>query len=328
MIRLISPDNGAEVLLLTQPQREFRGRRGGGGWFDWLNLKRSDSEDGTKPVRVGFSWEGDADEFTFELSESASFEQTYTVCTSDKKTEVCNLKMNCTYYWRVNDCECFSFHTEDAAPRWIDVDGVSNVRDMGAWRTADGRRIRQGLIYRGGELDTHMTITEQGLCTMRNQLGIHTDLDVRGEAVGKISESPLGPDVDFLLIPARAYDEFFREDHRETVRRIFSLLADEKNYPIYFHCWGGADRTGTIALFIEAVLGVSEADMLMDYELTSLSIWEVRSRETEHFVRFMNALNEWGAPEDSMNKKAVNYLLACGVTDTQLERLRQNLLED
>ena len=38
---------------------------------------------------------------------------------------------------------------------------------------------------------------------------------------------------------------------------------------MYFHCIGGADRTGTLAFLIEALLGVNEGDMSKDYELTS-----------------------------------------------------------
>ena len=37
---------------------------------------------------------------------------------------------------------------------------------------------------------------------------------------------------------------------------------------IYFHCTIGTDRTGTIAYFLEGLLGVSEEDRLRDYEMT------------------------------------------------------------
>ena len=40
---------------------------------------------------------------------------------------------------------------------------------------------------------------------------------------------------------------------------------------IYFHCHGGADRTGTLAFLLEGLLGVSESDMAKDFELTTYS---------------------------------------------------------
>ena len=37
---------------------------------------------------------------------------------------------------------------------------------------------------------------------------------------------------------------------------------------IFFHCTIGTDRTGTLAYFLEGLLGVSEEDRLRDYEMT------------------------------------------------------------
>ena len=37
---------------------------------------------------------------------------------------------------------------------------------------------------------------------------------------------------------------------------------------IYFHCTIGTDRTGTMAYFLEGLLGVSEEDRLRDYDLS------------------------------------------------------------
>jgi len=37
---------------------------------------------------------------------------------------------------------------------------------------------------------------------------------------------------------------------------------------IFFHCTIGTDRTGTMAYFLEGLLGVSEEDRLRDYEMT------------------------------------------------------------
>ena len=36
------------------------------------------------------------------------------------------------------------------------------------------------------------------------------------------------------------------------------FFAEEENYPIYFHCRGGADRTGMIAMLLRAIAGVSD----------------------------------------------------------------------
>ena len=63
-----------------------------------------------------------------------------------------------------------------------------------------------------------------------------------------------------------------------SLRDIFAVLSDESNYPVYFHCNAGADRTGTLAFLIEGLLGVSYADTIRDFELTSFSKFGERLR--------------------------------------------------
>ena len=55
--------------------------------------------------------------------------------------------------------------------------------------------------------------------------------------------------------------------YKYAIREIIGWLGQDK--VVYFHCAGGADRTGTLAFLIEALLGVSESDLSKDYELTS-----------------------------------------------------------
>ena len=326
MTKLLRPCEGETVGLLTAKQRSFTAR-GKTAPIDWLHLEKTDAADYTIPGKVEFAWETDRETSVVELSENGEFTDAKRFEVPGHTLSVCNLKMNANYYWRVNGCGTGFFKTEDAAPRWIEVNGISNVRDMGAWRTMDGRRVRQGLIFRGGEMDTHQFITEEGVRVLRDDLHIRTDLDIRGEAVGQVHESPLGKEVRFLLIPVRAYGEFFEEDQKAVCRNIFRVFADREKYPIYFHCWGGADRTGTIALLLEAILGVSEEDMLTDYELTSLSVWGDRSRESDLFRTLLAALDLYATAEDSMNQKAEKFLFACGITPEELENIRNIMLE-
>ncbi len=53
----------------------------------------------------------------------------------------------------------------------------------------------------------------------------------------------------------------------------FQWAIDElrKGKPVFFHCIFGADRTGTLAFLMEALLGVGENQLAIDYELTSFS---------------------------------------------------------
>ena len=62
-----------------------------------------------------------------------------------------------------------------------------------------------------------------------------------------------------------------RLTYGQLLAKIFDILAQETSYPLYFHCIHGADRTGTLAVLIEGLLGVSEEDIVKDYELTSFN---------------------------------------------------------
>ncbi len=329
MTRLILPEDGAEFDLMTLHQRAFSGQ-----WkknivpTDWLHPERREGEDYTFPVNPICLWESDEAEDVLELSENEAFDHPIVIKTAEKSAALRNLRIGTRYYWRVNGSESRSLTTEVAPPRWIHAEGVSNVRDLGGWRNAEGRRIRQGLIFRGSEMDTHHAITEQGISTLRDELHIRTDLDLRGEAVGRIKESPLGADIRFCLIPVKAYGEFFEDDQKEACRKVFSVLADETNYPVYFHCWGGADRTGTVSFLLHAILGVEFEKLCLDYELTSLSIWGDRSRKSDLFVSLLAALDKYGEAGGDVRTKAENFLLSCGIAAEDLDKLRKNLLEE
>ncbi|MBQ4088314.1 MAG: tyrosine-protein phosphatase [Clostridia bacterium] len=327
MVSLKYPRDGETIELLTPCQREFTGGGNGAAIEDWLKLHRSDKEDCTHPRAVAFEWESDSKADVLEISTDADFRNVRRLVCTGKRAEAGNLMLGTAYYWRVNGSEARVFHTEDAAPRWLKVDGMSNVRDMGAWKTMDGRRVKQGLIYRGSEMDTHHSITEQGKWVMQNEMGIRTDLDLRGEAVGKLSESPAGSDINYMLMPCVAYESFLAEEQKPMCKALFDVLADERNYPIYFHCWGGADRTGTLAFMLESVLGLSDDDMIRDYELTSLSVWGERSRSGDWFASLVKGLEAYGDAGDSLREKALNFLRSCGIDDAVFEKLRINLLE-
>ena len=334
------PQNNSFQTIHTVRQKAFYAQKRVGDIsadFDWAHLQQT-GEDYTMPQSVCFAWDTDAEESVFELSETDDFTFSCVIKTNEKKTAVQNLKADQTYFWRVNGCKSFAF-TTDGAPRWICADGLVNIRDNGGWKTTDGKRIRQGLIYRGSEMEWqsyhdrdpskehHLQITEEGIRVMREELGIKTDLDLRLSASGYLEESPLGKLVDIKVIPLLPYYHLW-EDHQETaIKQIFELLADPQAYPIYYHCWGGSDRTGTVAFLLEAFLGVSEEDMILDYELSSLACWGKRVRSSDYFKRFEQALFDYDQA-GTWQERSEKYLLSCGVSRQTLQALRKNLLSE
>lgn len=223
------------------------------------------------------------------------------------------------------------FLTTDLGPRFINVDGIHNVRDLGGYITSYGR-TRQGLLYRGGTLtlfDGYISdITEEGKTQMEEDLKIKSELDLRSFKEVGISETSI-PGATLYYLTIDGYESAFSPYYSESYRRVFSFLASIDNYPVYMHCTGGADRTGTVAFLLNAFLGASEIELIQDYELTSFSIFGQRSIRGDsllpvHYQDFYRGLNNY--PGESLQEKTENYLLSIGVTSEELNNIRKIFL--
>jgi len=70
--------------------------------------------------------------------------------------KVWNLEIARDYAWTVKDASgtvTAHFKTEDYAPRFIHVPKIPNIRDLGGRIGLDGRRVKQGMIYRSAGLN-------------------------------------------------------------------------------------------------------------------------------------------------------------------------------
>ena len=344
---LITPREGEVLTQHTSEQRDFRTLRERlktqEERIDWLHLKQSELADHSIPMMLRFAWES-ADNCIaecVEVSENPQFTghiMRFEAPPDRAEAQVHSLKAGTQYYWRVvgtngaGEPVCSSvasFRTADEAPRWIFFEGVPNVRDLGGWKTMDGRRVRQGLVYRGGEMNSHQTATAAGLKFAEHELGIHTDLDIRGPAELAVLASggpALSPRVKWINVRLRAYNEIDTAEQFAAYAKVFRLLLDPANFPIYMHCWGGADRTGTLVFLLNAVLGVPDEELLLDYEMTALATWGARSRDNELFQGFLAMLEKF-APRQGFQAQATAYWKAAGVTDAELARFTEIFLE-
>lgn len=260
---------------------------------------------------------------------------------------MCNFMINTRYAWKVvadddsQESETRYFTILDEFPRMIYVQGTANVRDMGGAVTYDGRRLRQGRIYRGGELestvDLQYLISERGRRTLHDVLKIKSEMDLRGEARGVRTESNIGDDITFKIFPTAAYEPFLKvvgeKDRIENAKNIFEFLADESHYPIYMHCTAGADRTGTIAYLIQILCGVKVDYMTLDYNITSLSLMDLRyKKERMFFLNKVLSEEEMKLDDEALTKLACErveeiLIQKCGVQPEWIENLRRIMLE-
>lgn len=247
-----------------------------------------------------------------------------------------------------------TFTTDGQPPRWIALEGrVKNVRDIGGWRTRGGYRVKQGMAFRGqafnddsvdGETPGRNRLTVEDVAYLRQKLGIRTDLDLRTPSeVAGMTRSPLGDGVKFIHHPSPCYSGIFSKDGngsdladegKKTMAANFRVFCDEKNYPIFFHCIGGTDRTGSLAYVLNAILGVDRHDLEVDWESTLYPdrLPEVKSgysgkREWRSTGWFDDGFAKYGTPGATLQERVVLYLLDCGITKDEIRRFRKIMLE-
>ena len=300
------------------------------------NYTTAASDHNDKPLSVTLSFTGVENAFSYilELSLSSDFTtgvRRFFLNASATSATVTNLYTGCVYYWRVTAVitgsesvcsEISSFETAENEVRWISVDGVHNVRDLGGWNG-----LNQGMVYRGSELNlvgNHgLDITEAGARVMREELGIKTDLDLRAAAENGSAVSPIGAGVAWVSRPIGSFLSAFGEEYRLAL----SEFAKPSNYPIYMHCWGGADRTGTLALMLEGICGVSEEDLSIDLEMTSFSSFGYRYRYDNDAYLYASTVEKIKADYagETLSDKFIAYALDIGLTRAEISNI-QSLL--
>ena len=284
----------------------------------------------SRPVPVVLSWNvdfssGENDLWYFVVriwtKTDKSDVRAFLVDRSEREYRFYNAFINQKYFWSVTAYDTkgaavatktSTFQTETQAPRNLYVDGVTNVRDLGGRVTEDGGRVRQGLLYRGGQLNNsngNRTITEEGIATMRQTFGIKTELDLRRvdsskNETGGITKSFLGDDVKYYRksISTSVTDL----DNRLLLIQVFDILANESNYPIFYHCIIGTDRTGLISWLVNGLCGVSEEDLWRDYLFSNfgkIGGTRNKSKIEDGYVKKLKS-----ASGETFAEKVYNYL--------------------
>lgn len=172
----------------------------------------------------------------------------------------------------------------------------NNFRELGGYKTKDGRTVKKGMFYRSGALGS---MNEREIEALK-KMGLKSILDFRSrleEAAfpdppidgatnyhfsairdndgNEVDYSPRTmflmalkePGINKMASLMRHVYGFIAFDS-EAYKKMFDLMLAERT-PMLFHCSQGKDRTGVAAILILLALGVDEETILDDYMLTN-----------------------------------------------------------
>ncbi len=168
--------------------------------------------------------------------------------------------------------------------RLLPLEGGSNFRDMGGYKTSDGKTVRRGLLFRSGVMTSLTPADEEYL----SQFGFDTIVDLRSN-----EERDLYPnlwaehaDIDYVfvdygfadLIKKRSDDIPTGNGPKLYGQMPYSLKAQLRNYfdaalagsaPLVVNCSAGQDRTGIASALMLTTLGVPRSQIMQDYVLST-----------------------------------------------------------
>ena len=246
----------------------------------------------------------------------------------------------------------------DSLDRWLALEGLDNVRDVGGLPLRDGGQTRPGVLLRSASLHY---LTPGDVEHLVDVLGLRLVLDLRTRrevdrdgptAVARagvetvwlsfLAEDgdPL-PEADDDLDPmVHNYLGYLSQRGENVVQAVRRLAAPDAG-PALVHCAAGKDRTGVLVALVLDAVGVQRSAVLADYMLSAEQVpamfrrWTTAAGEpmpadlTPHLPRvevMATLLARLDAEHGSGEAGgAAGWLRANGLDDADLDRLRGRL---
>ncbi|MCR5625633.1 MAG: tyrosine-protein phosphatase [Lachnospiraceae bacterium] len=213
----------------------------------------------------------------------------------------------------------------------IKLSSVGNARELGGYKTMDGRTVKHGMLLRTAAINN---ISDDDIKILVKDYNLSVVVDFRMKMEAKSNPDPEIPGVKnchFSIIDENSFKMFEKdgmtvnmkpktpEEQFKMLKYGFELgMVGEKMYinflkaipgiegykaffrelinlskdsSILFHCTQGKDRTGLAAMLILAVLDVSEDTIIEDYTFTN--VFNAGLIEKEHmFLKSMGLEGE------------------------------------
>ena len=242
------------------------------------------------------------------------------------------------------------FRGGEINPAAFTADGSSHSKNFDASEGSADQKVQQEVLQIGLELDLR---TKSGSANKVDS-GLAYDGDWIWENTYPNADKNSNDDgkAQYVRSAINAYDSFITDQNRkgegdnagrDLVGEIFNYFAKADQQHVYFHCWGGADRTGVTGFLLLGILGATYTDAIIDFELTTLcnnKRCHMHNSRNAHFPKFLKYFtseytftraDENGEQQEhkyefdadaTLNVNATNLLLAMGVKLETIEQIR------
>ena len=222
------------------------------------------------------------------------------------------------------------------------LENIVNCRDLGGYPSKYGC-TKFGRFIRGGTVDRP---TESDISTLKG-LNISTVIDLRGDFefnnqpngmerltdnVNHVSlyELNVAEAKDMKMTITEVY-EYIVDNYKENICKALKAIANAPEGAVLYHCFLGKDRTGILSMLLLTIAGVSEDDIVADYQLTYTylenyihthadSLWDTNAEMHYSLPQTMRTLisyvnEKYGSIDD--------YIRLTGIGDEEIEKIRR-----
>ncbi len=183
----------------------------------------------------------------------------------------------------------------------LNIKQLPNIRDIGGFETNDGKKIVYGKLFRSGKLYKLNKKTKTAIQSLNlsHVIDLRIETEVLEKPDTKINNSEyLNYSLLCTATPAITADKSMRltmkkeskrikkefgtadnymvemykrvllnKESKETLKMILNVILNAEG-GVLWHCNGGKDRAGLVAMLVEGLLGVKEQTIIEDYVIS------------------------------------------------------------
>ena len=231
----------------------------------------------------------------------------------------------------------------------ITLENVVNIRDLGGYKTFDGKLTKHNIFYRSGNTDKSSKNDIKKLIEVYN---VKTVIDLRNNEEIKQSPDKFAeiPEVNYINTPieysecieefkstdrglAVLYDYILKEK-KQVLKTVFDTIANANEGSILFHCTLGRDRTAMVAMLLLGLVGVNRNDIIQNYTVSYdlIKDLDIIKRDLVYYgKRKTITLPEYIESAMDFIKNDYNtfenYLLDCNVSKNNLIKIKNRFIQ-